>query len=70
MKKAFRSSAACALGLAALAGLGVSACSPFGAVVGAGATVGAAVVDERGVRGTASDVRIRAAVNAASYNFV
>jgi osmotically-inducible protein OsmY len=65
MKQAFRFSAACALGLSALAAIGVSACSPFGAVVGAGAAVGTAAVDERGVRGTADDVRIRAAVNAA-----
>jgi len=54
--------AACAV---LAASLGVAACSPFGVLVGAGATVGTAAVDERGVGGTASDVRIRAEINAA-----
>ena len=54
----------------------LAACTPAGVAVGAGATVGTAAVDERGIGGTASDVRIRAEINAGwvkidpSYNFV
>lgn len=55
------------LAAATIAVIGLSACTPFGAVVGAGATVGTAAVDERGVSGTTSDVRIRAAINSAWY---
>jgi osmotically-inducible protein OsmY len=65
MSQAFRFSALRALGLCALAAIGLSACSPFGVVVGAGAAVGTAAVDERGIGGTASDTRIRAEINAA-----
>ncbi|MGE4528879.1 MAG: BON domain-containing protein [Rhodospirillaceae bacterium] len=51
--------------VALAAAFGLSACSPFGALVGVGATVGTAAVDERGVSGTATDVRIRTEINAA-----
>lgn len=50
-----------ALALAGAAVFALSGCA--GAVVGAGATVGSAAVDERGIGGTASDVRIRAEIN-------
>ena len=50
-----------ALALAGAALFALSACAP--AVIGAGATVGTAAVDERGVGGTASDARIRAEIN-------
>lgn len=50
-----------AFALAGVALFALSACAP--AVVGAGATVGTAAVDERGIGGTASDVRIRAEIN-------
>ena len=39
-----------------------SACTPIGAVVGAGATAGVAAMSERGVQGTASDLAVHAQV--------
>ncbi|MDA0238962.1 MAG: BON domain-containing protein [Proteobacteria bacterium] len=42
--------------------LGLAACTPVGVVVGAGATVGVAAVQERGIKGGASDLKIQAAV--------
>ena len=53
-----------AFALAGAAVFSLAACTPAGVAVGAGATVGTAAVDERGVGGTASDVRIRAEINA------
>lgn len=50
-----------AFALAGVALFALSACAP--AVVGAGATVGSAAVDERGIGGTANDARIRAEIN-------
>lgn len=54
---------------AALALLGgaamLAACSPTTAAVGAGATVGATAVQDRGVSGAASDTWIRAEINQA-----
>ena len=53
-----------AAGLAAVCGalaLGLSGC--IGAVVGAGATVGTAAMEERGVKGAAKDTAIRADIN-------
>jgi len=43
--------------------LAVSACSPVGVAVGAGATVAVAAAEERGVSGAISDTRIRLAIN-------
>lgn len=43
--------------------LTLQACSPIGAAVGAGATVGVAAAQERGVGGAAEDLRIRAEIN-------
>lgn len=43
--------------------LATAGCSPLGMVVGAGATVGLASAQERGVGGTLSDTRIRADIN-------
>ena len=40
-----------------------AACDPVGAVVGAGATVGVAAADERGIGGVAADTKIRAQIN-------
>ena len=40
----------------------LSACTPTGALVGAGASTGVAVVQERGLRGRALDLKIEAAV--------
>lgn len=40
----------------------LAACTPVGAVVGAGATVGVAAVQERGLKGGASDLKIQAGV--------
>lgn len=42
--------------------LGLAACTPVGVVVGAGATVGVAAVQERGIKGGASDLKIQAGV--------
>ena len=39
------------------------ACTPVGAAVGAGAVVGVATVEERGVGGTAKDLAIRVEIN-------
>ncbi len=52
--------AAVALALIAVA---LAACSPTTAAVGAGATVGATAVQDRGVKGAASDTWIRAEIN-------
>jgi osmotically-inducible protein OsmY len=52
--------AAAALALIAVA---LAACSPTTAAVGAGATVGATAVQDRGVKGAASDTWIRAEIN-------
>lgn len=54
-----------AVGVAVVAALGVAACTPVGVVAGAGATAGTAAVDERGIVGTATDVRIRGEINGA-----
>lgn len=53
--------AAATFGLA-LTGL-LSACEPIGMAVGAGATVGTAAAEERGVGGAVDDVKIRAEIN-------
>jgi len=45
--------------------MGLGACTPVGAVLGVGATIGAATMDERGLAGSADDLRIRTAMNAA-----
>ncbi len=49
--------------LAALVGLNLSACSPVTVAVGAGAAVGVAAAQEKGVSAAADDVRIRAEIN-------
>lgn len=59
--KSSRFSLVCAVGLSALVAVGTTGCA--GMVVGTGATVGTAAVDERGVVGTATDVRIRSEIN-------
>ncbi|MHA1565024.1 MAG: BON domain-containing protein [Alphaproteobacteria bacterium] len=45
-----------------------AACTPLGAVVGAGATVAVAAAEERGVSGAAADTRIRLEINNAWFN--
>ncbi|MBN2751273.1 MAG: BON domain-containing protein [Rhodospirillaceae bacterium] len=65
MKMPFRFSALHSVVVGIAVVLGLSACSPIGVLAGVGATMGTAAVDERGVGGTASDVRIRAEINAA-----
>lgn len=59
--KSSPSSSLRALAVAGAALFALSACAPM--VVGAGASVGTAAVDERGIGGTASDVRIRGEIN-------
>jgi osmotically-inducible protein OsmY len=59
--KSSRFSLVCAVSLSVIAAVGLSGCA--GAVIGAGATVGSAAVDERGVVGSATDVRIRSEIN-------
>lgn len=54
----FKSVVACVL----FAGL-TGACDPITMTVGAGATVGTAAVQERGVEGAVDDLRIRASIN-------
>ncbi len=49
--------------LAALASLNLTACAPIGVAAGAGAAVGVAAVQEKGVSAAARDVRIRAEIN-------
>ena len=52
------------LALVLLSGaLALAACSPGAVAVGAGATVGATAVQERGIEGAASDTWIRAEIN-------
>ncbi len=46
-------------GMVALAG-----CSPVGAAIGAGAVVGLAAAEERGIGGSAHDLKLRAEINA------
>lgn len=60
--KSSRFSLVCAVSLSVMAAIGLTGCA--GAVIGAGATVGTAAVDERGVVGTATDARIRGEINA------
>lgn len=50
-------------GTLVLAAAFVNACTPVGVAVGAGATVGVAAAEERGVSGAAADAQIRAEVN-------
>ena len=59
--KSSRFSLVCAVSLSVIAATALTGCA--GAVIGAGATVGSAAVDERGVVGTATDVRIRGEIN-------
>ncbi len=47
--------------LAAIAGMGIGACTPV--VVGAGATAGVAAAQERGLKGAAADTKIRLEIN-------
>lgn len=49
--------------VAGLATLGVSACGPLGLAAGAGATAGIAATREGGIKGSASDFRIRTAIS-------
>lgn len=52
--------------LAGLAGttlLGAAGCTPAGLAVGAGATAGVAASEERGIKGSFSDTKIRLAIN-------
>ncbi|MDJ0935809.1 MAG: BON domain-containing protein [Kiloniellales bacterium] len=49
--------------LAAFVGQNLSACSPVTVAVGAGAAVGVAAAQEKGVSAAADDVRIRAEIN-------
>ncbi len=49
--------------LAALVGLNLPACAPVTVAVGAGAAVGVAAAQEKGVSAAADDVRIRAEIN-------
>jgi osmotically-inducible protein OsmY len=44
-------------------GLLLGACTPLGLAIGAGAAVGAAAVQERGIEGTTSDAAIRVEIN-------
>ncbi|MDX1574784.1 MAG: BON domain-containing protein [Kiloniellales bacterium] len=61
-----KSTFAVAAALALLGGAAMlAACSPTTAAVGAGATVGATAVQDRGVSGAASDTWIRAEINQA-----
>ena len=50
-----------AAGLAAM--MVLSACSPVGVAIGAGASVGVAAAEERGVSGAASDTGVRLEIN-------
>lgn len=59
--KSSRFSLVCAVSLSVVAAAALSGCA--GAVIGAGATVGGAAVDERGVVGTGTDMRIRSEIN-------
>ncbi len=59
--KSSRFSLVCAVSLSVVAAVALTGCA--GAVIGAGASVGTAAVDERGVVGTATDVRIRSEIN-------
>ena len=54
--------------LAAAALLGLGACGPVGMVAGAGAGVGVAAVQERGVAGRAADLRIEARIFEKFFN--
>lgn len=49
--------------LFAVAALALAACSPTGAVVGAGATAGVAASEERGIKGALTDAGIRVEIN-------
>lgn len=52
-----------ALPVAALVLAGLSACTPVGVAVGAGAAVGVAAAEERGLGGAIDDTKIRAQIN-------
>ena len=56
------------MAIAAAALLGLSACAPVGMVVGAGAGVGVAAVQERGVAGRTADLRIEARIFEKFFN--
>ena len=43
--------------------LALSGCSPVGTAVGAGAIIGLAAAEERGIGGTARDIKLRAEIN-------
>ena len=43
--------------------LALSACSPVGTAIGAGAVVGLAAAEERGIGGAAHDIKLRAEIN-------
>lgn len=61
-----RNTFASRLVLAGLAGavlLGAAGCTPAGMAVGAGATAGVAASEERGIKGSFSDTKIRLAIN-------
>jgi osmotically-inducible protein OsmY len=51
-------------GLAVAVALALAACDPVGMTVGAGATIGLAGAQERGLKGAANDIKIRTEINA------
>lgn len=52
-----------------LATLALSACTPVGAVVGLGATAGVAAFEERGIEGSARDLRTAASIHESWFTF-
>ena len=52
-----------------LAALSLSGCTPIGAVVGLGATAGLAAFEERGVEGSARDLRTAASIHELWFSF-
>ena len=57
------------LGLAVLASLGASACTPIGLAAGAGATLGIAASKEGGITSAASDLRIKAMISEKWFSY-
>lgn len=53
---------ACLVFTIAALGLGVASCTPTGTLIGAGAAVGVAAYEERGLNGVARDLRIATAI--------
>lgn len=57
------------LGLAAIAAIAASSCSPIGLAAGAGATLGIAAAKEGGVTSAASDLRIKAMISEKWFSY-